>query len=168
MMMSASLSLKMMRRTIAVIETGSISGKVTCQKRCQGEAPSTRRRLHHLLGHGLQPRQQQDHDERDDTQASIASIASRASQGSAKNEGCSQPSQRARRATGPKRYSSIDLPTIQLTATGESISGMQEGDAPELPRPDVGVEQQREAEGDGVLDEDAEHVDQTMLRSAFQ
>ena len=41
MTMSASFSLKMMRSTIAVIETGSISGKVIFQKPCQGPAPST-------------------------------------------------------------------------------------------------------------------------------
>ena len=41
MTMSASFSLKMMRMTTAVTLTGSISGKVTCQKLCQPLAPST-------------------------------------------------------------------------------------------------------------------------------
>ena len=41
MMMSASFSLKMMRIRIAVIDTGSISGKVTSQKPRQPFAPST-------------------------------------------------------------------------------------------------------------------------------
>ena len=34
-------------------------------------------------------------------------------------------STRISRATGPKRYSIIDLPTIQLTATGDSMKGMR-------------------------------------------
>ena len=41
MTMSASFSLKMMRRMMAVTLTGSISGKMICQNDCQGVAPST-------------------------------------------------------------------------------------------------------------------------------
>ena len=58
-----------------------------------------------------------------ETQASIASIEKRASHGDAKKVGWSQPIQRISRATGPKRYSIIDLPIIQLTATGDSMNG---------------------------------------------
>ena len=56
-------------------------------------------------------------------QASSIAIVSRAISGLAKKAGSSQPSMRARLATGPKRNSSIDLPIIQPTATGDSISG---------------------------------------------
>ena len=49
----------------------------------------------------------------------------RAIQGEAKKAGLSQPSKRAKCATGPKRYSSIDLPIIQLTATGLSMNGIR-------------------------------------------
>jgi hypothetical protein len=57
------------------------------------------------------------------TQASIMAIVVLASQGEVSSDGFSQPSQRSRLVTGPKRYSSIDLPIIQLTATGESMKG---------------------------------------------
>jgi len=56
-------------------------------------------------------------------QASITMIVSLAISGEPKNEGCSQPSHFASRASGPNRTSSMDLPTIQLSATGDSISG---------------------------------------------
>ena len=51
-------------------------------------------------------------------QASIVMMPSLAIPGVAKKAGLSQPSQRAKRAAGPKRYSISDLPIIQLTATG--------------------------------------------------
>ena len=70
-----------------------------------------------------------------------------------------QPSARASFASGPKRISSIDLPTIHVTATGRQHQRQEEGDAEEAARPDFGVEQQREAEGDGVLDEHHQHVE---------
>ncbi len=60
-----------------------------------------------------------------DTQASMNSMLRRAIHGEVKKAGLSQPRKRARRATGPKRFSMIDLPTIQLTATGDSMSGMR-------------------------------------------
>ncbi len=56
-------------------------------------------------------------------QASIAMIMRRAISGVPKKDGFSQPSQRASVASGPKRVSIIDLPIIQLTATGLSING---------------------------------------------
>ena len=52
----------------------------------------------------------------------------------------------------------IDLPIIQLTATGLSMNGQQEDDPEELAAADVGVEEQGEPEGDHVLDENGEHV----------
>ena len=58
-----------------------------------------------------------------DTQASIAMMLSRAIHGEAKKAGLSQPRCRASVAAGPKRYSMIDLPIIQLTATGLSMKG---------------------------------------------
>ena len=42
MTMSASFNLKMIRSTIVVRLTGSISGKMTFQNVCQALAPSTR------------------------------------------------------------------------------------------------------------------------------
>ncbi len=50
-------------------------------------------------------------------------IIRRATSGVPKNDGVSQPSVLATRAIGPNRGSNIDLPTIQDTATGESIRG---------------------------------------------
>ena len=59
-----------------------------------------------------------------ETQASIAMIAEPRDPGrSAKKAGLSQPRWRASVAAGPKRYSIIDLPIIQLTATGLSMNG---------------------------------------------
>src|SRR6266403_4800129 len=80
-------------------------------------------RFQHILGHRLQPGEQHDHDKGIETQASIASMLKRAIQGDAKNAGSSHPRWRASVAAGPKRYSMSDLPIIQLTATGLSISG---------------------------------------------
>ena len=57
------------------------------------------------------------------TQLSMAMMLVLATQGSLKNAGCSQPRNRAKAAKGPKRFSMIDLPTIQLTATGLSMKG---------------------------------------------
>src|SRR5690349_14391259 len=58
-----------------------------------------------------------------ETQASIASIQSLAQIGSPKNDGVCTPTQRTKRGIGPKRVASMDLPTIQLTATGASMKG---------------------------------------------
>ncbi len=56
-------------------------------------------------------------------QASSTDIVTRASSGLAKNAGSLHPSARAICATGPNRNSSMDLPIIHDTATGESMSG---------------------------------------------
>ena len=58
-------------------------------------------------------------------QASITMMLRRAISGDVKNAGLSQPSWRAKVAAGPKRFSISDLPIIQLTATGLSMSGMR-------------------------------------------
>ena len=52
-------------------------------------------------------------------------MTKRAISGLSKKDGFSTPNCRASRASGPKRGSSIDLPIIQLTATGLSISGIR-------------------------------------------
>ena len=57
------------------------------------------------------------------TQPSMAMMLKRAVQGEAKKAGVSQPKWRAKLAAGPKRNSMIDLPIIQLTATGLSMKG---------------------------------------------
>ena len=62
----------------------------------------------------------------------------------------------------------MDLPIIQLTATGESISGSRNAHAEELSRRMFGVEQKGQPERDGVLDEDRKRTYQTMFLSAFQ
>ena len=123
MTMSASFSLKMMRMRSAVIETGAISGKVTRQKDCQELAPSTFAASRTSLGSACRPASSRIMMKGMETQASIISIEMRASHGEAKKAGFSQPSMRARVAAGPKRYSSSDLPIIQLTATGDSMNG---------------------------------------------
>ena len=83
----------------------------------------------------------------------------RAIHGEVKNAGFSQPSHRAKFASGPKRFSMIDLPIIQLTATGLSMNGSRKATRKNLRAADVGVEQQREAEGDRVLDDDGQHIE---------
>ena len=123
MTMSASFSLKMMRMRMAVTLTGSISGKVIRQKVCHGLAPSTFAASRMSFGSAWSPASRRIIISGMNTQASITSIDSRAIQGSVKKAGFSQPRKRARRATGPKRFSMIDLPTIQLTATGDSMNG---------------------------------------------
>ena len=103
-----------------------------------------------------------------ETQASIAMMRDARDPGRRRRRpGC--PSRDAREASpaGPKRYSIIDLPIIQLTATGRQHEGQQEGDAEEFARPDLGVEQQRQAEGDGVFDQHGQHVED-HVESAFQ
>ena len=52
----------------------------------------------------------------------------------------------------------IDLPIIQLTATGLSMKGSRKTTRKNLRRPDLGVQQQREAEGDRVLHQHGQHV----------
>ena len=69
------------------------------------------------------------------TQASMAAMVILASHGEVSSDGFSQPRKRSRLVTGPKRYSSIDLPIIQLTATGDSMKGKRKADAEELLRP---------------------------------
>src|SRR6185312_8837905 len=123
MTMSASFSLKIMRMTIAVTLTGSISGKVICQKPCQGPAPSTFAASCTSLGKDCSPATSRIITKGIETQASIASIQIFAQTGSPKKDGVCTPIQRTKRETGPKRVSSMDLPIIQLTATGDSMKG---------------------------------------------
>ena len=52
----------------------------------------------------------------------------------------------------------IDLPTIQLTATGLSMKGIRKTTRKKLARADVGVEEERQAERDRVLHQDGQHV----------
>ena len=51
---------------MAVIDTGSISGKMTFRKLCHADAPSTRAASITSPGQGLEPGQQHDHHERDE------------------------------------------------------------------------------------------------------
>ena len=92
------------------------------------------------------------------TQASITSIESRAIQGSVKKAGFSQPRKRARRATGPKRFSMIDLPIIQLTATGESMNGSRNTTRKNRRALISALRSSGEAEGDRVFEEHGDHV----------
>src|SRR5581483_6713408 len=121
--MSASFNLKMMRMISTVTLTGSMIGNVTCQNDCQPLAPSTLAASSTSFGIACRPASRMIMMKVIETQASIASIETRAIQGWAKNAGLSQPSALASVAAGPKRYSISDLPIIQLTATGLSISG---------------------------------------------
>ena len=57
------------------------------------------------------------------TQLSMAMMLVLAIQGWLKKAGCSQPRIARRAARGPNRFSMIDLPTIQLTATELSMKG---------------------------------------------
>ena len=123
MMMSASFSLKMMRIMMAVTETGSMSGKTICQKLCQPEAPSTLAASSTSRGSACRPARIMIIMNGMKFHASISMIVIWAISGEPKKEGLSQPSQRAKRDTGPKRTSIIDLPIIHETATGDSISG---------------------------------------------
>ena len=121
--MSASFSLKMMRIRIAVIDTGSIIGKVTSQNARQPLAPSTLAASFNSFGMACRPARIMIIMKGMKVQASITMMAALAIHGLPKNDGSSQPRSRPNRAMGPKRGSSIDLPIIQLTATGDSISG---------------------------------------------
>ena len=123
MMMSASFSLKMMRRMTAVTDTGSISGKVTCQKVCQAVAPSTRAASSTSRDIACRPASSMIIMNGMKVQASSTMIEMRAVIGLEKKAGFSQPRWRASVAAGPKRYSISDLPIIHDTATGDSISG---------------------------------------------
>ena len=83
----------------------------------------------------------------------MAMMLVRAIQGSVKKAGFSQPRQRAKvaeRAEAVLHDRLADHPADRDRAQHE---GQQEGDAEELAGADVGVQQQREAEGDRILDE---------------
>ena len=71
--------------------TGSMMGNVTCQNDCHAARAVDLGCFQHILGHRLQPGEQDDHDEGIETQASIASMLKRATQGEAKNAGLSHP-----------------------------------------------------------------------------
>ena len=108
---------------MAVIDTGSISGKVISQKRFQAGAPSTSAASCNSRGIACKPARIIIIIKGINVQASIIMIIARAISPEPKKEGLSQPNSRASREIGPKRISSIDLPIIQLTATGDSIKG---------------------------------------------
>ena len=57
--------------------------------------------------------------------ASITIIINRAISSEPKKEGLSHPNVRAKREIGPNLISNIDLPIIQLTATGDNIKGIK-------------------------------------------
>src|SRR5215510_14137047 len=114
MTMSASLSWKMMRNTTAVTLTGSMSGKVICQKLCHLLAPSTLAASDNSFGRACRPANSMIMMKGIHTQASMIAMEILAIQGVVKNAGLSQPRYRARLATGPYWYSANDLPIIQL------------------------------------------------------
>ena len=92
------------------------------------------------------------------TQASISSIESRAIQGSVKKAGSSQPSaagEAGRRAEAVLHDRLADHPAHRHRRQHER---QQEDDPEELSRPDLGVEEQRQAEGDRVFEEYRDHV----------
>ena len=103
--------------------TGSISGKVMCQKLVQREAPSTLAASTTSLGRAWRPASSMIIMKGMKVQASITIMVSRAISAVPKKDGVSQPRNRPRLASGPKRISIMDFPTIQLTATGESMRG---------------------------------------------
>ena len=80
-------------------------------------------------------------------------------QGEVKKAGFSQPINLAKVATGPKRFSMIDLPIIQLTATGLSMKGSRNATRKNLRARMSALSSKREAEGDRVLHEDGQHVE---------
>ncbi len=93
-------------------------------ERLPGRRAVDARGLDDLGRQRLEAGQEHDHHERDeDPGVEDRHRDRRASSGLAKKAGSSQPSARASFDTGPKRNSSIDLPIIQHTATGDSISG---------------------------------------------
>ena len=108
---------------MAVRDTGSISGKMIFRKLCHADAPSTRAASIDLPGSAWRPASSMSIMNGMKIQASRTIIVSLASSALAKKAGSSQPSARASCGTGPKRNSSMDLPIIHDTATGDSISG---------------------------------------------
>ncbi len=167
MMMSASLSLKMMRMTMTVTETGSISGKITPQNCCQRLAPSTRLASITSRSRLCRPASSMIIMKGMKVQASSIMIVARAMPGVPKKDGLSQPRWRARRATGPKRGSSIDLPTIHESATGESISGIRKATRQNL-RAAISAERSSARPKAMAYSARMASTYQTMLRSAFQ
>ena len=93
-------------------------------------------------------------------QASSTAMVTLASpRGLAKNAGSSQPSARATCETWANRNSSIDLPIIHDTATGDSMSGMQERDAEESPcAGSARCSSRARPKAIGVLDQDGQGV----------
>ena len=167
MTMSASLSSKMMRMMTAVTLTGSISGKTILQKDCQRLAPSTLAASSSSAGSACSPASSRTITKGILTQASIAMMVRRATQGVAKKAGLSQPSQRASAAAGPKRYSRIDLPIIQLTATGLSMKGSRKTTRKNL-RPRMSALSSRASPKAMAYCTSTASTYHTMLRSAFQ
>ena len=159
MTMSASFSSKMIRSTIAVTLTGSISGKVISQKDCQAVAPSTLAASFISFGSACRPASSRIIMKGIETQASIAMMLMRAIQGSVKKAGLSQPRQRASFAAGPKRYSIIDLPIIQLTATGLSMNGSRKATRKNLRARMSALSSSARPKAMRVLHEHGQHVE---------
>src|SRR5262245_14108390 len=84
MTISASLSWKMMRSTIAVTLTGNIIGKVICQKPCHLLAPSTLAASDNSLGSACNPASSMIMMNGIQTQASMTAIENLAIQGEVK------------------------------------------------------------------------------------
>ena len=89
--MSASFSLKIALMSRTVMLTGSIRGKITFRKDCQGVAPSTLAASSTSFGIACNPASSRIIMKGIETQASIASIEKRALQGVAKKAGLSMP-----------------------------------------------------------------------------
>src|ERR1700756_2177265 len=123
MTMSASFSSKMIRMMTAVMLTSPIRGKVIFQNVCQALAPSTLAASNTSPGSDCSPASRSTMMNGIQTHESIAMMLMREIQGVAKKAGLPQPRCRASVAIGPKRYSMIDLPIIQLTATGLNMNG---------------------------------------------
>ena len=156
--MSASFSWKMILSTIAVTLTGSISGKVICQKDCQGVAPSTLAASGISFGQRLQAGEQQDHDEWNPHPGIHGDDAEPGDPGRREEGGivpAEMAGQRRGRAEAVFHQRLADHPAHRDRAQHE---GQQEGDAEELAGPDLGIEQERQTEGDRILDEHGQHV----------
>ena len=94
------------------------------------------------------------------TQLSMAMMLVRAIQGSVKKAGCSHPRDLSEGGERPEAVFHDRLADHPADRDRAQHEGQQESDAEELAGADVGVQQQREAEGDHILDShrrDIEH-----------
>ena len=110
---------------MAVIDTGSIKGNVISQNFFHGGAPSTSAASWSSFGIACKPAKIIIIIKGIKVQASITIIINRAISSDPKKEGLSQPRARTSREIGPNLISSMDLPIIQLTATGDNIKGIR-------------------------------------------